>query len=122
MCGIVSEGIDPHASSLIYQLRIISRDESAPSPSDQGWAAHPLHDARNSPRNLPPSRLPPAPVRRELPTEVKGTVSASEAAGFKVYQARCMGCHTLGNGPLLGPDLLGSHTKPVEVLTARRGP
>ena len=59
VCGIVSEGIDPHASSLIYQLRIISRDESAPSPSDQGWAAHPLHDARNSPRNLPPSRLPP---------------------------------------------------------------
>jgi len=26
MCGIVSEGIDPHASSLIYQLRIISRE------------------------------------------------------------------------------------------------
>ncbi|MFP6906098.1 MAG: PQQ-binding-like beta-propeller repeat protein, partial [Verrucomicrobiota bacterium] len=63
-------------------------------------------------------KLPAAPVRRELPTEVKGTVSASEAAGFKVYQARCMGCHTIGNGPLLGPDLLGSHTKPVEVLTA----
>ena len=61
VCGIVSEGIDPHASSLIYQLRIISRDEiaprDAPSPSERGWAADSPID---SPRNPLPSRPPHA--------------------------------------------------------------
>jgi hypothetical protein len=36
MCGIVSEGIDPHASSLIYQLRIISREVQGRCGGDMG--------------------------------------------------------------------------------------
>ena len=32
-----------------------------------------------------------------------------------------MGCHTIGNGPLLGPDLFGVHKKPREALKAMTG-
>ncbi len=43
-------------------------------------------------------------------------MSESEAKGFAVFQARCMGCHTMGYGPLKGPDLLGVHERPRQVL------
>ena len=65
--------------------------------------------------------LPAAPVVREIPKTIEGEVSKDEAAGFKIFQARCIGCHTIGNGPLVGPDLLGSHEKTVEVLKTMTG-
>ena len=79
VCGIVSEGIDPHASSLIYQLRIISRDEiaprDAPSPSERGWAA-------GSPRNPLPSRPPHARQGHPpLPTTQAQGGTASQRQG-----------------------------------------
>ncbi len=43
-------------------------------------------------------------------------VSESEVKGFEVFQARCLGCHTMGYGPLIGPDLLGVHERPRQVL------
>jgi quinoprotein glucose dehydrogenase len=67
------------------------------------------------------AKLPPAPVLRKIPTEVMGKVSASEAKGFEIFQARCLGCHTIGNGPLLGPDLFGSDKKPAVLLKVMTG-
>ncbi len=66
-------------------------------------------------------KLPAAPVTRKIPTEVMGSVSKSEAKGFEIFQARCLGCHSIGNGPLHGPDLEGSHLKPKAVLTLMTG-
>ena len=39
-----------------------------------------------------------------------------EAKGLAVFQAKCLGCHTMGHGPLKGPDLLGAHERPRPML------
>lgn len=67
------------------------------------------------------AKRPPAPVLRKIPAEVLGKVSASKAKGFEIFQARCLGCHSIRNGTLLGPDLLGSHEKPEALLSVMTG-
>ena len=59
----------------------------------------------------------PTPHFPVAPNEPSSS-SESEKNGFAVFQARCLGCHTIGNGPLVGPDLYGSHEKPRQLLTA----
>ncbi len=61
-------------------------------------------------------KVAPALPPRLIPTEVRGKVGESEAKGLAVFQAKCLGCHTMGHGPLKGPDLLGSHERPRPML------
>lgn len=61
-------------------------------------------------------KVAPALPPRLIPTEVRGKVGESEAKGLAVFQAKCLGCHTMGHGPLKGPDLLGAHERPRQML------
>ena len=49
------------------------------------------------------------PERRE-PAEGSAVVAAGDsvvAAGMTTFEAKCATCHTIGGGPLVGPDLAG---------------
>ena len=46
-----------------------------------------------------------------LATSCGSSSSSNAAAGEEVFQQRCSACHTIGNGPLVGPDLAGVTTR-----------
>lgn len=43
----------------------------------------------------------------ETTAETGTTLTATAAAGQDAFQAKCAACHTIGGGPLVGPDLAG---------------
>ena len=43
---------------------------------------------------------------------------ADPQAGSKLFEGKCMGCHTVGKGVLVGPDLAGTKSWPDDKLQA----
>lgn len=53
-----------------------------------------------------------------LCASIAPSVMADESSGQKLFQSKCGGCHTVGKGALVGPDLASTRDWKVDDLTA----
>lgn len=61
----------------------------------------------------------PAVLARSAPAAVSAPVTATAEEGQAIFEAKCTGCHTIGQGDLVGPDLKGvTDLRDREWLTA----
>jgi protein SCO1/2 len=67
--------------------------------------------------DLGPAKPDPAVAPASLPVAAGPVAAADPAAGEQLFQGNCAGCHTLGGGDTVGPDLAGvSQRRPREFV------